>query len=176
MRRYQLHPASAPIKCQKDTKDAHSQEENKKREKKKTKTPITVMKNSQQQHSNHHRRQHLDYKSDSSKATPPKRKQCTSVVRSKILSFRPGESPSSPKNNAFNKVITRYNQCRLDLGFSPWESRLGTRGAPPKMQSSSAAPRLPRPLLQVSKHPSHNLRRIQYTLPAKFQDLQSQSP
>ncbi|EMS52527.1 hypothetical protein TRIUR3_33060 [Triticum urartu] len=69
-----------------------------------------MMKNSQQQHSNYHQRQHLDYKSDSSKATSSKRKQFTNVViaRSKILGFHPEESPSF-QNNAFNKVIVKYN-------------------------------------------------------------------
>jgi hypothetical protein len=75
------------------------------------KEPVTVMKHSQQQHPNHHLRQHQDRKRDSSKPTPPRRKQCSSVIvaRSKILSFHLGESLSS-QNNVFGKAIAWYNQ------------------------------------------------------------------
>jgi hypothetical protein len=54
------------------------------------------------------------------KATPPRRKQCTSAVvaRSKIIGFHLEDSPRS-QNNAFNKGIARHNQLRPDLGFSP---------------------------------------------------------
>jgi hypothetical protein len=67
-----------------------------------------MMKHSQQQHSNHHQRQHTDCKKGFTKAMPPGRKQCTSVIdaRSRILSFHPRERPIS-QSNAFGKVIVR---------------------------------------------------------------------
>jgi hypothetical protein len=54
------------------------------------------------------------------KATPPRRKQYTSIIvaRSNILDFHLGKSFHS-QNNAFNKVIVRHNQLRLDPVFSP---------------------------------------------------------
>jgi hypothetical protein len=69
-----------------------------------------VLKHSQQQHSNHHQKQHVDYKRDSSKSTPPKGNNAyaLSLHNRKILAFHPGESPSF-QNNAFIKAIARYN-------------------------------------------------------------------
>jgi hypothetical protein len=46
-----------------------------------------------------------------------------------------------------------YNQQRPNHGVSLRKSRLDTRGAPSKMQSS---PRLPSPLLKVFNNPTHN--------------------
>ena len=83
------------------------------------------MKHLQQQHSNHHQRQHLNNRRGSSKATPPRRKQCISVVvaQSRILSFHPGESPRFQKQ-CLRKTIARYNQWSKTLGFHP-----GDRGS-----------------------------------------------
>jgi hypothetical protein len=51
-----------------------------------------------------------------SKATPPRRSNCASVVvaRSKILDFHPEETYCS-QNNAINKDIARYNELRPDI-------------------------------------------------------------
>jgi hypothetical protein len=56
----------------------------------------------------------------SPKATPPRRKQCTSTIiaQSKILDFYPEDSPRS-QNNAFNKAIARNSKLRSYVGFSP---------------------------------------------------------
>jgi hypothetical protein len=57
------------------------------------------------------RRKYPNYKRDSPKAMPQRRKQYTSVVvvQSKILDFHPRESLIS-QNNAFSKDTTRYIQ------------------------------------------------------------------
>jgi hypothetical protein len=48
---------------------------------------------------------------------PPRIKNVI-VAQSKIIGFHPRESPHL-QNNTLNEVIARYNQLRLDLGFSP---------------------------------------------------------
>jgi hypothetical protein len=55
-----------------------------------------------------------------SKVTPSRRKQCTRgiVIPIKDLRFHPVESRSF-QNNAFDKIIVKYNQQMLDLGFHP---------------------------------------------------------
>jgi hypothetical protein len=69
------------------------------------------MKYSQLKHSNNHGIQHLDYKRNSSKAMPRRRKQCTRILvaQTNILCFHPQESLGT-QNNTFSNTIDMYNQ------------------------------------------------------------------
>ena len=109
---------------------------------------------SQQKHSNHHQRQHPNYKRDSPKATPSRRKQSTSIVvaRSKILGFHPGESRNS-KTMPSTKPLPGTTNEGQTLGFHPEIEARYSRSTTKDAVHLCCYPRLPRLLLLVAEHP-----------------------
>jgi hypothetical protein len=95
--------------------------------------PLVINHSQQQQHFNHHKTQHADYERGSPKATPPRRKQCTSVLvtQSKILGFHHGKKFDFPKN-AFNKAIASTTNKGHALYFH--HVNHDTQGAPTKLK------------------------------------------
>jgi hypothetical protein len=79
LRRYQLHPASAPTRYKKTYAQNHE---------KKIETRHGDEALSQQQHSKHQLRQNPDYKIDYLKATSLRKTQCTNIIVARSISVK----------------------------------------------------------------------------------------
>ena len=129
--------------------DAHSQEPNKK-EKKKNKDLVTVIKHSQQQHSKHHLRQYPEHKQASPKATPPRRKQCTS-----LSSPDQGSWVFTPEKDRIPKQCLPQDHCHVQpMKTIPWAFTLKitawySRSTTWNVVHLCCRPLIPRLLLQI---------------------------
>jgi hypothetical protein len=144
-----------------DIKEAYHQKE-KEKKKKKTWHKLSTSCNSR---IDHHPWQHLDCISDSPTIMPLWRKQCTNVVvvrsNHKLRHVFTPEEDRAPKQclqqgNNQKTTITRYNQWRSDLVFSPWNLILGVWEHHQKRSFHVMAPPLSKILLQNTIHRAHS--------------------